>query len=84
MNDLQSLVDITDKFFPRLLGHKMHLPQDNICLDNTVSSNSDIYTIEYLNAESQHMGYCTVLTEQRASTQTKLWYNQAYMDNILP
>lgn len=52
MNDLQSLVNIiiTDKFFSELLGYKMHLPQDNICLDNSKSSNSNIHTIEYLNA----------------------------------
>lgn len=52
MNDLQSLVNIikTDKFFSKLLGYKMHLLQDNICLDNTISSNSDLHTIEYLNA----------------------------------
>lgn len=51
MNDLQSLVNIiiTDKFFSKLLGYKMHLPQDNICLDNTISSNSDLHAIEYLN-----------------------------------
>lgn len=51
-NDLQSLVNIiiTDKFFSKLLGYKMHLPQENICLDNTISSNSDVHTIEYLNA----------------------------------
>lgn len=37
-NDLQSLVNtiVTDKFFPQLLGYKMHLPQDNICLDNYI------------------------------------------------
>lgn len=51
MNDPQSLVNtiITDKFFSKLFGYKMHLPQDNICLDNTLSNNSDIHTIEYLN-----------------------------------
>lgn len=52
MNDLQSLANIitTDKSFSKLLGYKMHLPQENICLDNTISSNSDLHTIEYLNA----------------------------------
>lgn len=52
MNDLQSLVNIiiTDKFCSKLLGYKMHLPQENICLDNTLSSNSELHTIEYLDA----------------------------------
>lgn len=51
MNDLQSLENtiITDKSFSKLLGHKTHLPQDNICLDNTVSANSDTHTVGYLN-----------------------------------
>jgi hypothetical protein len=71
MNDLQSLVNIIiiDKFFSKLLGYKVHLPEDNICLDNTASNNSDIHTIEYLNAYPQHMGYYTVLMEQRATAQ---------------
>lgn len=74
MNDHQSLVNtiITDKFFSKLLGYKTHLLQDNIRLDNTISSNSNIHTVEYLNAKPQHMGYCTVLTEQRAPMQAKL------------
>ena len=86
MNDLQSLVNtiITDRLFSKLFGYKMHLLQDNICLDNAASGNSDIHTMEYLNAKPQHMGYHTVLTEQRASMQVKLWYNQAYVDNISP
>lgn len=52
MNDLQSLVNtiITGKFFSKLLGYKMHLPQDNKRLDNTVPNNSDIHTIEYSKA----------------------------------
>lgn len=67
MNDLQSLVNtiITDRLFSKLLGYKMHLLQDNICLDNAASSNSDIHIMEYLNAKPQHMGYRTVLMEQR-------------------
>lgn len=52
MNDLQSLVStiLTNSCFPNLLDYKMHLPQDSICLDNTISSNSNIYTTRYLNA----------------------------------
>lgn len=52
MNNLQSSVNIilTNSCFSNLLDYKMHIPQDNICLDNTISNNSDIYTTEYLNA----------------------------------
>lgn len=52
MKDPQSLVNtiITDKFFSKLLGYKIHISRDNICLDNTISNNSDIQTAEYVHA----------------------------------
>lgn len=50
MNNLQSLVNtiLTKSCFSKLLDFKMHLTQDNICLDNTTSNNPDPHTTEYL------------------------------------
>lgn len=52
MNDLQSLVNtiLTKSCFSNLFDYKMYLPQDSICLDNTISSNSDTYVCVYIYA----------------------------------